>query len=436
MSSRCLVIPLDGLGDRVQESLNNQTPLQAARTPHLDDLARRGGCGLFHAARPGVALSSEEAHFALFGYPETDFPGRGFLEALGAGLEPGPEDVAVLARLINVSEEEGRLVVGWGENPASEKEIASLAEVLASHSCEGVDFNYHRTLGLGGILLLKGDVSPAVTDSHPLIQGRPMCRIRPWSSLASDARAQLTARALGEYLIWAYCLLSDHPVNQARESEGSPPLNALATQRAGQFKPVQPFPRRFGLNGASISSGLVYWGLAAFLGLEAVNCADSPDPARDMAERIRLAEEILSDYQFIHVHAKAADEAAHTKNPSAKKEAIEALDAGLGLAIGPLLANPENLIIVTSDHSTPSSGPLIHSGEPTPLVVVGQGVRRDGVSRFDEVSCAAGVLGLVQGRDFMPLVLNHLDRARLRGLMDSPDAQLFWPGDYEPFIVD
>ena len=134
---------------------------------------------------------------------------------------------------------------------------------------------------------------------------------------------------------------------------------------------------------------------------------------------------------FIHVHTQAPDRAAHTKDPVHKKSVIESLDRALNLLPG----DPETLLVVTSDHSTPSSGPLIHSGEPVPVVFSGGSVRRDKVVNFDEVSCASGALGTVRGTEMMKLVLNFLDRAKLRGLMDTPEDQPHWPGDYEPFKV-
>ncbi len=161
--------------------------------------------------------------------------------------------------------------------------------------------------------------------------------------------------------------------------------------------------------------------------------ADTEDPEKDIADRLTTAYESLNDYDFVHVHTKAPDEAAHTKDPDAKKSVIESLDRGNGRAIGPLMDDPEVLLIVTADHSTPSSGPLIHSGESVPLMFYGQGVRRDGVRRFKEVDVAAGALGRVRGKELMYLILNHLDRAKLQGVMDTPVDQPYWPGNYEPF---
>ena len=79
---------------------------------------------------------------------------------------------------------------------------------------------------------------------------------------------------------------------------------------------------------------------------------------------------------------------------------------------------------------------MIHSGEPVPLLLHGTGVRRDDVHRFDEVSVAGGALSLVRGSELLYLILNHLDRGKLQGLMDTPDDQPYWPGDSQPWCVD
>jgi 2,3-bisphosphoglycerate-independent phosphoglycerate mutase len=149
-----------------------------------------------------------------------------------------------------------------------------------------------------------------------------------------------------------------------------------------------------------------------------------------------LAQQALGRYDFVHVHTKAPDEAAHTKDPLAKKRVLESLDRGLGQAIAPLLADPEVLIIATADHATPSTGPLIHSGESVPLTFCGPGVRRDRVQAFDEINAAGGALGPVRGRELMYLILNHLDRAKLQGLMDSPVDRPYWPALSEPFRLE
>jgi 2,3-bisphosphoglycerate-independent phosphoglycerate mutase len=78
----------------------------------------------------------------------------------------------------------------------------------------------------------------------------------------------------------------------------------------------------------------------------------------DFARRIRLSGEALETHDFIHVHTKGPDEAGHAKDPLEKVRVIEELDLAIA-EIFPLLERRSDLVVVvTADHSTPSSGPL------------------------------------------------------------------------------
>ena len=246
---------------------------------------------------------------------------------------------------------------------------------------------------------------------------------------------------LSNCLIGWWVLLNCYKINavkfgcRKRKKKGQLPVNGVVTQRPGCMKDVDPFQSRWGLRAASVSSGLVYWGLSRFLAIDVKKAKDSDDPGSDLRARIQWVLQEGASYDFIHVHTKAPDAAAHTKDPYNKVEAIESLDKGLGPVIDDLLSD-ETVLVITGDHSTPSSGPLVHSGEPVPIVVNGPGIRKDRVSAFDEVNCAGGALGQLTHSNFMYCVLNWLDRVKLQGLMDSPDDQPFWPGNRKPFTLE
>ena len=439
MSAKCVLILLDGLGDRSFAELGHRTPLQAAHTPHLDRLAAQGCCGLYHAGRLGQPLPSENAHFSLFGYDLAAFPGRGALEALGLSLEPRPNDVAVLAHLVSLAGENGaaRLVQDLPESGPGE--ARELMAAVAAWETGGVRMAFHPTRrngGLFGVLTMRSDapLDRRVTDSNPMRDGQWLSEIVPWEACADDPAAQRTARALTSYLRHAHGVLSDHPRNTDRAARGLPPINGLVTQRAGQLRTrPMPFTERFGLRGLSIASGTMFRGLAALLGMDVLPLPESGDPEADMAQRLKAAQTALANHDFVHVHTKAPDEAAHTKDPLAKLKVMEALDRGIGRAIGPLLDDPEVLLVITSDHSTPSCGNLVHSGEPVPLAMAGLGVRRDAVAEFNEVSVAAGAWSTVRGTELMAIILDLLDRSRLEGIVDAPRPADYWPGTYRPF---
>jgi 2,3-bisphosphoglycerate-independent phosphoglycerate mutase len=430
---KCVLIILDGLGDRAYPAFGYQTPLQAAHTPALDKIAALGSNGLYHAGHLGQALPSENAHFAIFGYDQADFPGRGALEALGAGVPLSENDVALLVHFSAVHFEGDALFLDRDTPVASDKEIKQLIPSIGHYQWQDIDITFHHIKGLFGVIVMKGDVSPFVTDTNPMRDFVPVMELMPWHTHADDIATIRTAKALKSYLIWAHDQLDSHPVNRARTTAHLPPLNGLVTQRAGRLKKITPFPQQFGLKGLSITSGVVFQGLSAYLGMDFLKDPDSKDPDRDLARRLMLARLALKNYDFIHVHTKAPDEAAHTKNPLTKKIVIEALDRAMVREIDWFLKNPDILTVVTSDHSTPSSGPLVHSGEAVPLTMCGEGLRRDTVVKFDEVSAATGSLGTVRNWELMSLILNHLDRIKLMGIMDTDDDQAFWPGNYRQF---
>jgi 2,3-bisphosphoglycerate-independent phosphoglycerate mutase len=430
------MILLDGLGDRSYPEWGHQTPLQAAATPALNRIARDGANGLYHASHLGQALPSENAHFAMFGYDPEGFPGRGALEALGAGVPLDAGRVAVLAHFVTVDRlSDGTLVLKDGHPRMAADEREALIQVVGRYSGDGVDVRFHPTQEHRGILTLDGTVAPFFTDSDPMTAERPLSAISAWTSHTADPAAQKAAYALGAYLEWAYHELQYHPVNAARRKADRPLINALVTQRAGRLKQVAPFSEAYGLRGLSMASGIVYHGLASYLGMDVRQVKDTNRPGDDLAQRLKTALSLLPTYDFIHVHTKAPDEAAHTKDPTAKCRAIEALDSGIGSALEDLLSQPELLLVVAADHSTPSSGPLIHSGEPVPILFHGPGIRRDRIEAYDEISAAGGALGLVRGKELMYLILNHLDRAKLQGIMDTPVDQPYWPGRYEPLRI-
>lgn len=432
---KCLMILLDGLGDRSFAALGHQTPLQAAHTPALDAIARAGASGLYHAASLGQALPSENAHFAIFGFDPDDFPGRGALEAIGAGIELSEKDVALLAHLASLYEDQGYLFTKRDVPAATPEEIAAILPAISETWGEDIRIRFHPIKGLFGVLAMQGDVSPYITDTNHMTDGWPVMSIVPWKTYASDVATRKTATALSRYLIDVYRRLDKHPVNVERRRGGLDPVNGLVTQRAGRARRITPFTERYGLKGASVSSGVLFKGMSAYLGLNFIRGKESSNPEEEIAARLAQAKDAFETHDFIHVHTKAPDEAAHQKDPLLKKAVIEALDRGIARQIDSFLADPDMLVIVTSDHSTPSTGPLIHSGEPVPLTLHGCGVRRDRVERFDEVAAACGALGMARGKEMMYLILNYLDRAKLAGIMDTENDQPFWPGKYSWFSL-
>src|SRR5947208_6362948 len=103
---RAVLIVVDGMGDRPLIDHDYKTPLEYATTPNMDRLAKGGLVGLLDPISPGIRPGSDVANLALFGYdPAKYYTGRGPLEALGAGIDPGPNAIAFSVNVATVDDD-------------------------------------------------------------------------------------------------------------------------------------------------------------------------------------------------------------------------------------------------------------------------------------------------------------------------------------------
>ena len=68
-----------------------------------------------------------------------------------------------------------------------------------------------------------------------------------------------------------------------------------------------------------------------------------------------------------------------------------------------------DVLVVTGDHSTPSSMAM-HSWHPVPVLLRAKTARVDDATAFGESQCRRGSLGTVGAIDLMPLMLAHAGR--------------------------
>ena len=107
-----VVVVGHGMADEPMADLSGKTPLEVARTPHLDHLAARGILGLTRTIPRGLAPASEVGTLAVLGYDPAAHPVRGSsLEAVSLGAELGADDVAFRLNLVTLETVEGREVM-------------------------------------------------------------------------------------------------------------------------------------------------------------------------------------------------------------------------------------------------------------------------------------------------------------------------------------
>jgi len=159
-----------------------------------------------------------------------------------------------------------------------------------------------------------------------------------------------------------------------------------------------------------VAGGGLYKGVGALLGMDVVEVKGATGKAdTDVKAKFAAAGKALESHDFVFVHLKGTDVFAEDGNAREKKEFIEKVDKEF-----PQLMKGGALIVVTGDHSTPCALKA-HSADPVPLLMDGEGVRRDDVESFGERPCARGGLGRMIGLQLMPEIINVLGKSELHG---------------------
>ena len=95
----------DGMADYPVDALGGKTPLEFARTPHMDFIARNGLFGLTRTVPEGMSPGSDTANLSIFGYdPRVYYTGRAPLEALNMGISMEAGDAAFRCNIVKITE--------------------------------------------------------------------------------------------------------------------------------------------------------------------------------------------------------------------------------------------------------------------------------------------------------------------------------------------
>ncbi len=405
---KILVLIFDGLGDRPISELGRQTPLQAARKENLDWFAANGINGLMDPIAPGVRPGSDTSHLALFGYDVFKvYTGRGPFEAAGVGIPVKHGDIAFRCNFATADAEMRVTDRRAGRIKEGTEELAKALDGMALD--DGTEVLFRAGTEHRAALVLRGKgLSPLITDTDPRDEGAKVLE-----SKATAPTAESTARAVNLFMRASRRILEEHPVNAKRIAAGEKPANAVLLRGAGVVPNLEHVGERLGMRVAGIAGVALIKGMFRASGMDVLDVAGATGGLdTDMTAKARAAVEALKSYDLVVVNVKAPDVCGHDGLATEKVKTIEGIDAMMAVLRTDL--GPEVVVAATADHSTPVSL-KDHSGDPVPLLVFGEGVRVDDVTRFDELSAAKGGLGRIVGHDLMRVLLNVANRAEKFG---------------------
>ena len=403
-----IVLVGDGMGDNPVEQLGGKTPLQAAKTPNMDRLARNGVLGLVKLAPDGFSPGSDVTQLSLLGYdPRKCYTGRSPLEAASIGVSMEKDDVAYRCNLVTLTRN-GEYISGnlsddvimedYSGGHIGTDEAREL--ILSLDNSLGKDnFRFYPGVSYRHLFIWKyGETDLKSTPPHDftgkVIKGRLP------AGKGVDVLIDLMEKALR--------ILIDHPVNRRRKERGDKPANGIWLWGQGKAPSLETFYKRYGLHGSMISAVDLTRGIGKYAGFDIVNVPGATGYLdTNYRGKGEYALKELYTKDIVYVHVEAPDEAGHNGDVAGKVKAIEEFDEKVvGVILEGMKGRGGHRVLVLCDHKTPVALKT-HTPEPIPFILYDSRETEKSGRAYDEFNAEESGVFVEDGTKIIDMLIGE-----------------------------
>lgn len=395
-----VVILGDGMADYPVPQLDNKTPLQYAKKPNIDELAKKSLIGLVKTVPDGIPPGSDAANLSVMGYnPKKYYTGRSPLEAVSMGIELSDTDVALRCNLVTLSEHEdyaNKTMIDYSSDEISTEEAKILIEAV-NQALKTETINFYPGISYRHCMVWdNGKTGLGCTPPHDILEKK-----------ITDFLPKESSGLLLDLMIKSYDILSQHPVNIARQQKGLRPANSIWLWGEGKKPMLSSFQEKYSISGSVISAVDLLKGIGICAGLTSIDVEGATGNIHtNFSGKAAAALEALKTDDFVYVHIEAPDECGHRYEVENKPRSIELIDEKV---VGPILegikAFGDYRILVLPDHPTPLSL-RTHTSEPVPFILYDSTDEKvSGVTGYDEEQAKTSGVLIDEGYTLMDLFI-------------------------------
>jgi 2,3-bisphosphoglycerate-independent phosphoglycerate mutase len=355
-----VLILLCGAADTPRPDLEGQTPLQAATTPQIDALTRKGRVSAVNFCPPPLPPEPDLALRSVFGYqPVISGSGWGPLDAAGLRVDLYRDDLAFRTQLVDT---DGELLLTPDVGRLPPADAYELID-LVTRKLNSPRLQLFPGSAARHVLVLRGAREELLTSAPYDVVDDPVEAHMP--------RGEEEGR-LRQWMFDGFELLAEHRVNRRRRDEGKPAAAMLWPWSPGRSVSVSPFSLAHAATGAVVAASLAAQGMARLAGLHVVQVPGATsDLDTDYAAKARAALAMLRDFPVVLIHVEAPLVASRAGDLEAKVDAIERFDERLlGTLLDGIGRQGEFRILLTTDLVTPCEEQRPIAG-PVPCLVSG-----------------------------------------------------------------
>jgi len=379
-----IIILIDGMADYRIAELGDRTPLQYAKTPFMDNIAKNSEIGTARTIPEGMAPGSDIANLSLLGYdPRKYHTGRSSLEAVSMDIDFSEKDAVFRCNLVTLSEEDNyadKTMLDYSAGEISTEDSGKLIEFIDSKfGTEKIKF-YPGVSYRHIIVWKEGKGGNILTPPHDIL-GKKITKFLP-AGPDSGVLLNMMARSSN--------LLSGHALNKRRIKKGLNPANSIWIWGEGKKLTLDNFYKKYKLRGSIISAVDLLKGIGILAGLEPIKVKGATGTilTNFRGKANAAINELKGGKDFVYLHLEATDECSHHGDISGKVKAIEIIDREV---IGPIKEAMDKQgnhyrMMILPDHCTPISV-RTHTSEPVPFMIYDSLSKTDNkIQKFDEFS--------------------------------------------------
>lgn len=354
----------DGMADEPIEALGGKTPLEYAKTPAMDVLAKQGEIGCVHTIPDGMSPGSDTANLSVLGYdPKIYYTGRSPLEALSIGVDMKTTDIALRCNIVTVSTDdlpyEEKTILDHSSSEISTEDAAILLDAVRAELENDIYKFYVGTSYRHLTIWDKGEVVE-LTPPHDVL-GQVIGQYLPQDEVLREMQKK------------SYDILANHPINQERIKQGLNPANSVWFWGAGTRPGLSSFEEKTGKKGAMISAVDLLKGIAVGasmtnISVEGANGGLHTNYKGKAEAAVKALTEEGND--FVYIHIEAPDEMGHQGSYERKVQAIEFIDEQVVKYVADELEaqGVDFRMMILPDHPTPVRI-RTHVADPVPYLL-------------------------------------------------------------------
>ena len=378
-----LVVIVAGLTDRSFAERDNKTPLQLADTPNLDALTQNATCGPVQTIPDDLYPGNEISCLGLLGLdPKKYSSGHAQLSAIGLGVKPAPDEVALCCDLVTLQPTHDDMVMKdyTGEH-LSHDDSGLLMDALKEQVVD-TPVTFHNGGGYHNLMFIK---MPPISE-----------RLSPPNELIGEGIRQFmpegnAVRELVFVMNQAQIILHNHAYNKKLVAENKDPVNSIWFWGNGELANLPSFRQRYEKSASIISASLMVKGIGKLTGMNVVEVEGATGFSdTNYSAKVSAVLKELESKDVVFLHIAAGEEVSLKGDIDDKILMIEDFDAQVIKPLAQAMETMGNIKMLVVVNHVSSAQLMKYDRSPVPYLVYP--TSSGNTSQYDEQLLETGKL--------------------------------------------